>query len=152
MGKKNETREIAGLKITVSQFAPMRAYRFLALAAKTLGPVLSTIVPALSLNATSSLRDMSASTIGNAFAMLDESAAERLLLELFSNSSVVADVNGKPVKFDLSGRTEIDVAFGDGGLAALFAAAKFALEVNFADFIKGLASAPAGTSAPDDPA
>jgi hypothetical protein len=147
MAQKTQQTRIGDLDVAVTQFRPTAAYHVIAFALKTLGPVLGAVVPALAGGGVGALLSMNASTLGAAFAQLDVQAAEALLLELLKRTEVVTERDGRRVKYDLSrGREELDGAFDEAGIGAMFAVAKFAVEVNFAGFTKSAAALGAGAA------
>jgi hypothetical protein len=132
--QKQEVRTINGLEVTTVQLPPTRAYRLLA----KLGRILTPSLGALNGKKLDSLKSLDFADLGPAlsamFAQLDDASADALMLETLASTSVVTrGDNGQLIKFDLTSKAWIDVAFA-GDVMALLLTMKFALEVNFASF------------------
>jgi hypothetical protein len=152
MARQTLERRIDDLDVAVTQFKPTDAYHLVAFALKTFGPVLGVVAPSVLSGGLGALLAMDAGALGLAFAQLDIDAADRLRDSLLRGTTLVAERNGKRVQYDLSkGKNEIDDAFEEGGLGAMFGVLKFAVEANFKGFTKS-AAALAGAAAAPGPA
>lgn len=126
---QSHTRDIDGLEVTVVELPARVAIKLGAKLARTIGPALArtkgidmasdiaTLAPALF-------------TLGES---LDDKTFDELLLEVFKQTSVIAD--GR--KTELTTIAKIDSTFG-ANKTALMKAAAFTVEVNFGDFFAGL--------------
>jgi len=127
---RSETRTIEGLEVTTQQLPATRAYLLAAKLSKVLVPIASAL---------------KGKTMGEALAApveslapmlerLDDATLDALMLESLKCTSVVTvDAKGASIKYDLTSKPMIDLAFG-GNVAALFKTIGFAIEVNFRDF------------------
>lgn len=127
---KSETREIEDLTVTTQQLPAMRAYSVFARLGKIIGPALAAVQGV----SVSNLEELDVSEIAPAIGKALEGLAEDepLVLKLLASTFVVLD--GK--KIELTGDAQINRAFS-GRFKALLLTLKFALEVNFSDFLDG---------------
>jgi hypothetical protein len=142
--QKQEVRQINGFEVTTVQLPPTRAYRLLAKVGRVLTPTLG----ALGGKKLDGLKSIDFADLGPAlsamFAQLDDAAADALMLETLASTSVVTrGDNGQLIKYDLTSKAWIDLAFA-GDVMALLLTMKFALEVNFRSFF----AASAGSEQP----
>lgn len=137
---KTEEQEIDGLTFKTVQFPAMYGFALLTRLAKCVGPALSALG--------SVGPDVDAQTMApamrDALSSLDPDEAQRLVLEILKQTSVLIQdsVGGRRVEF--TSKMSIDEVFS-GRLKTLFKAVGFAIRVNFADFMPGSA---AGQAAP----
>ena len=148
MSRKQEEREIGGLKVTTIQLPATRGsrlrFKLIKLLAPAAGALRGKSLKYDDLKATD-VAEL-APALAAMVSQLDEAAHDALLLEMLVCTSVVRDDgNGRPVKFDLTSKAIVDQAF-DGDVDALWGAWKFALEVNLGGFF-----AASGGSAQPDP-
>src|SRR5262245_7391192 len=127
---RSETRTIDGLEVTTQQLPATRAYRFAARLSKLLLPIAGA-VKGRSLDDAMSL---GVETFAPLLQQLDEPTLDALLLESLQCTSVMTvDAKGVPIKYDLTTKPMIDLAFG-GNVGALLRTMMFAIEFNFRDF------------------
>jgi hypothetical protein len=131
--RKQEEREIAGLKVTTIQLPAMRGSRLRVKLAKLIVPVLGAFKGS-KLSSVQDVMKMDIADLAPALvavaSQLDDTAHDTLMLELLICTSVVRDDgSGKALKFDLTTKQIIDQAF-DGDVDALWKAVAFAIELN----------------------
>ena len=135
---ETKQRDIQGLQVTTVQLPAMRAYGVFSRLGAILGPALAELDIA-------NVQGMSMSddigslgpAVGKLLAGLSTDTA--LVLSLLQSTTVVVD----EAKIDLLSEAAINKVF-TGNFLGLLATLKFAIEVNFADFLAaGLAALPA---------
>lgn len=131
MGQKTEKRVIGGLEFTTTQLPAMKALALSARIGRAVGPALA---EASGLSGSMEVARL-APAISALFAKLDGTEAQGLAREILASTSVVYE--GKLIQLGDNGM--IDHVF-TGSLGDLFAAIRFAVEVNFADFFAALTS------------
>jgi len=148
MALRTETREIAGVEVTSTQFPAMRSLRLMTRLGKVLAPLLGGLdgVDLKTLKMTSQI-DLSAlgRALSAAFVQLAEQDAAQLALDILASS--VALVDGRRV--ELTSTAKIDGVF-DGNLKGLLGAIRFAVEVNYGDFFSGAAPDADTPSSPEE--
>lgn len=135
MALRSETRDIDGMSMTTTQLPALRSLALMTRLSKIIAPALG-YLDGLDLKS-----DISAlgPALAALFAGLDGEQAQALAREILIASTIVID--GRMVA--LSDGTMIDHAFS-GKMKSFLGALKFALEVNYSDFLggnKGLALA-----------
>ncbi len=139
-GINTVTEEICGLKVTSTQFPPMRAHKLLARLAKVMGPALGEIAN-VDIGDDDSVTEFNLGSLGPAlvrvFAELDDTTAERLPLEILSLTTCV-DAEGT-TKHEVGTLAGYNAAFAGLG-AAPYLVMAFALKVNYARFLEDLAA------------
>lgn len=126
---KTEEQEIDGLRVSVTQFPAMYAFRLLARLAKSVGPAFST----LSAAGMDAELETIAPQLAAALTTLDPDECDRLAVEVLKCTSVWDD--GK--KIELADKARIDQVFS-GRILTMFKVLGFALRVNFSDFAAGI--------------
>lgn len=134
--RKSETKEIEGLKLTVSQLPPRKGFRLATKLFKFVAPALAEMKPDQEID----LGKMMPALTGM-LQELDEDELESIMMQVFATAYVIREIDGKPCKFELNDGAKVDAAF-DGKLAAMFQSIMFAIEVNFGDFFED--AAPSG--------
>lgn len=144
--RKTETRTIGGLDVTSIQLPSTRAYALVRKVGKVVAPALGALrgkTPGAIMG--SDLADL-APALESLFDKLDDQSADSLMLEALACTSVTRQGDdGRLIKYDLTTKAAIDLAF-DGDLRSLLLTIKFALEVNFASFFDG--SGPSASASP----
>lgn len=146
---KTEKRDIRGLQVTVVQLPAMRAYSVFARLGAVLGPALS------------QLGDVDIRNIENEVEKLGPAAGAllgglaqdtELVLAVLQSTSVVAPgANGELEKTDLLSETAVNKIY-TGDFLALLLSIKFAIQVNYSDFLAAGVAALPGKAAAKDPA
>jgi len=146
MARQQKEKTIDGLTFTVQQLPAMRSLKLLHRLGKTVGPAMLKALSGAPDKAPAKLGSMNVADMADGVALLFDRLsaddAESIVRELFETATVTENGNTfqlMPV-FDnvLAGRT-----------ATLFKAVKFALEVNYQDFLPALlASAQAPLAVP----
>lgn len=131
MSVRTESREIDGLKVIVTQLPAMRAFAVFARMGKILGPALSEL-SGVGMGDLQNLGGKDIGVIGPFLSKLTAGLADDLDLALEVLKSVEVVMDGK--KFALLDEAAVNRAFS-GRFMAMLATLKFALEVNFADFL-----------------
>jgi hypothetical protein len=132
---KSQTKDIAGIKVTAHQLAPLRAYALSVRVGKLLVALLGQV----------NFDDLRRGEVDGPtmLAVLDAlQGDERLVPDLLAACSAV--VNGENT--DLDDEAAVNRAFA-GKLGAMLKAALFAAQVNFADFFDDVFSARQGAAA-----
>jgi hypothetical protein len=131
--RKSETKEIDGLKITVSQLPPRKGFKLAAKLFKFAAPALAAMQPDKEVD----VEQLKPALMGMLQA-LDDDELDNIMSALFNTAYVIREIDGKPCKFELNDGAKIDAAF-EGALPAMFQSLMFAIEVNFGDFFDGSA-------------
>lgn len=138
-GIQSVTEEICGLRVTSTQFPPMRAHKLLARLARVMGPALGEIANVDIGDDT--ITEFNLGSLGPAlvrvFAEMDDAVAERLPLEILSLTTCI-DADGTS-KHELGTLQGYNAAFAGMG-AAPYLVMAFALKVNYARFLDDLAA------------
>lgn len=147
---KTEKRDINGLQVTTVQIPAMKAYAVFARLGAVLGPALAKLGDVKIANLEDEVEKLGPA----AGALLSGLAGDTdLVLALLQSTSVVKPgEDGKLENTDLiGGETAINKIY-TGDFLALLLSMKFAIEVNFADFLAaGVAALPAKKAAAKDP-
>ena len=126
---KTEQRDIRGLSVTSVQLPAMRSYGVFTRLGVVLGPALAALTEG---GADLSNLEADLTGLGPAIGALLGGLAEDvpLVLALLQSTYVVVDGS----KIELTSEAKIDQAFS-GNFLAMLMTLKFAIEVNFADFL-----------------
>ena len=144
MAKKHDTLVIDDLSFETVQFKPMRAATLVAKLLKLLGGALIAITEA---GPEADLASV-ASSIQGALSDLDPNIVAPLICEILSGTAVTYNDPDKGLqRKGLASSEVVDQVF-DGRLRDLFKVVGFALQVNYADFSDGSASAPSALPTP----
>lgn len=143
MARTEETRTINGLEVTTIKLPSMRGsqlrFRLIRLLAPA-GPALGAVFTGKKLSDLGAVDVISIlPALPALFAQLDDATHDALLCQILVCTSVVADGPKGKVKYDLTSKAFIEQAFSDD-VDALWAAARFALEVNLSGFFTGQAA------------
>ena len=134
---ETKSMTIDGYEVRCTQHPARRATRLLAKIGRVVGPAI-TNAQAAGVSMESNIAALGPA-LSALFAELDDQAADTLLCEILSNSSItMPNDSGQMVSFDLSKPEMIDLAFS-GKLGTMMSCAKFALEVNFGSFFAAAA-------------
>lgn len=136
MKRRTEKREVAGLNLSTTQLPVMRA----TLLVPRLGRVLAPILAMAGGNLKDAMNAEAGPLLQAALGALTEQELRELIRDLLAGTT--AEIEGKLLP--LTSEANIELAFD--GVVQLFAACKFAVEVNFHDFFT-IAGAQASESA-----
>ena len=141
MAIKSDTRDCNGVSVTSSQLPPLRSFALMAKLGKIIAPILA--VEDVKAVANVSMGAL-APAIVSMLSTLDGEDLPALSVQLFASTSaiLVNDSGEKEAKgrVPLNTSKNIDLVFA-GNLRGMLDAMRFAIEINFADFIEGVAAA-----------
>lgn len=129
--RKSDTKEIDGLKFTVSQLPPRKGFKLAAKLFKLIAPALG----AMPEGATVDVDTLKPALMGLLHG-LDDDELDTIMRSLFETAYIIREIDGKLCKFELLDGAKIDAAY-EGKLPAMFQSLVFAIEVNFGDFFDG---------------
>jgi len=144
---KNETRDCSGVSVTSTQLPALMGFKLMTKLGKILAPVLAIKDVRATMNV--QLEDL-VPAITQLLVNIDGENIDDLCARLFaSTTALVTNDAGARQRVELREATGINAAF-EGNMPAMLGAMQLAIEVNFGDFLRGVAAA--GSAAGDQTA
>lgn len=143
--RKTETREIGGRNITIRQFGSVTGFKVFAKVGRIIAPALGELSLNEDFDPSKQIPPaMIGKMLGIVCTLLDDNDAENLAKLLLSGASA----SGSAGTIQLDSKEAIEAALPE--TSDLLMALRFSIELNFANFLKSIASASATSNAVED--